>query len=50
VVPVSAFYHDGYDPGLVRFCFAKEAATLAAATARLRQPPSSTVTMPGPIG
>ena len=35
VVPVSAFYHDGYDPGLVRFCFAKEAATLAAATARL---------------
>lgn len=39
VVPVSAFYHDGFDPGLVRFCFAKEAATLAAATARLQQRP-----------
>ena len=37
VVPVSAFYHDGYDTGLVRFCFAKEAATLAAATAQLRR-------------
>ena len=37
VVPVSAFYHDGYDPGLVRFCFAKEAPTLEAAAARLRQ-------------
>ena len=37
VVPVSAFYHDGYDAGLVRFCFAKEAATLQAATARLRR-------------
>ncbi|MGI4869784.1 MAG: methionine aminotransferase [Janthinobacterium lividum] len=35
VVPVSAFYHDGYDPGLVRFCFAKEPATLQAAAARL---------------
>ncbi|MGI4887367.1 MAG: methionine aminotransferase [Janthinobacterium lividum] len=39
VVPVSAFYHDGHDPGLVRFCFAKEAPTLEAAAARLRQPP-----------
>lgn len=39
VVPVSAFYHDGYDPGLVRFCFAKEGPTLEAAAARLRQPP-----------
>jgi len=38
VVPVSAFYHDGYDPGLVRFCFAKELATLRAAAARLRPP------------
>lgn len=37
VVPVSAFYHDGYDPGLVRFCFAKELPTLAAAAARLRR-------------
>ena len=36
VVPVSAFYHDGFDEGLIRFCFAKEAATLAAAAARLR--------------
>lgn len=39
VVPVSAFYHDGYDPGLVRFCFAKEPATLQAAARLLRQGP-----------
>ncbi len=37
VVPVSAFYHDGFDEGLIRFCFAKERATLQAAAARLRQ-------------
>lgn len=37
VVPVSAFYHDGFDDGLIRFCFAKESATLQAAAARLRQ-------------
>jgi methionine aminotransferase len=36
VVPVSAFYHDGVDDGLIRFCFAKEAATLDAAAKRLR--------------
>ena len=36
VVPVSAFYHDGFDDGLIRFCFAKESATLQAAAARLR--------------
>ena len=36
VVPVSAFYHDGFDDGLIRFCFAKETATLEAAAARLR--------------
>ena len=36
VVPVSAFYHDGFDEGLVRFCFAKESATLQAAATRLR--------------
>ena len=36
VVPVSAFYHDGFDEGLIRFCFAKENATLQAAAARLR--------------
>ena len=37
VVPVSAFYHDGYDAGLVRFCFAKNDETLRAATRRLAQ-------------
>ncbi len=36
VVPVSAFYHDGFDDGLVRLCFAKEPATLQAAAGRLR--------------
>ena len=36
VVPVSAFYHDGFDDGLIRFCFAKEPATLETAAARLR--------------
>ncbi len=39
VVPVSAFYHDGYDAGLVRFCFAKEANTLRAAAQRLAHAP-----------
>ena len=39
VVPVSAFYHDGYDAGLVRFCFAKEPVTLQAAAERLAKPP-----------
>ncbi|MEJ7662669.1 MAG: hypothetical protein WKG07_25445 [Hymenobacter sp.] len=37
MVPVSAFYHDGHDAGLVRFCFAKEAETLRAAAGRLAQ-------------
>jgi methionine aminotransferase len=37
VVPVSAFYHDGYDPGLVRFCFAKELITLEMAAGKLRR-------------
>jgi methionine aminotransferase len=36
VVPVSAFYHDGFDDGLIRFCFAKEDDTLEAAAKRLR--------------
>lgn len=27
-IPVSAFYHDAYDPGLLRFCFAKKEETL----------------------
>ncbi|NVO32392.1 methionine aminotransferase [Hymenobacter lapidiphilus] len=35
VVPLSAFYHDGHDAQLVRFCFAKTEATLRAAAARL---------------
>jgi methionine aminotransferase len=39
VVPVSAFYHDGHDDGLVRFCFAKKPATLQAAARRLARPP-----------
>jgi methionine aminotransferase len=37
VVPVSAFYHDQTDHGLVRFCFAKQDSTLRAAAERLRQ-------------
>ena len=36
VVPLSAFYHDGYDGGLIRFCFAKEETTLREAARRLR--------------
>lgn len=36
VIPVSAFMPDGTDHGLIRFCFAKGEATLAAAGARLR--------------
>jgi methionine aminotransferase len=34
-IPVSAFYHDGRNQHLVRFCFAKQDATLDAALARL---------------
>ncbi|MBK8956765.1 MAG: aminotransferase class I/II-fold pyridoxal phosphate-dependent enzyme [Saprospiraceae bacterium] len=34
-IPVSAFYHDGYDPGLIRFCFAKTQETIDAAVSRL---------------
>ncbi|AYA37561.1 aminotransferase class I/II-fold pyridoxal phosphate-dependent enzyme [Hymenobacter oligotrophus] len=37
VVPVSAFYHNQTDHGLVRFCFAKQDSTLRAAAERLRQ-------------
>ncbi|MCR5888268.1 methionine aminotransferase [Hymenobacter sp. J193] len=37
VVPVSAFYHDGHDDGLIRFCFAKRDETLQAAAERLSQ-------------
>ncbi|MCB2406828.1 methionine aminotransferase [Hymenobacter lucidus] len=36
VIPVSAFYHDGLDQGLIRFCFAKRDETLALAAERLR--------------
>ena len=34
-IPLSAFHHDGRDAGVVRFCFAKREATLAAALERL---------------
>ncbi|MGY2131175.1 methionine aminotransferase [Hymenobacter sp. HD11105] len=43
VVPVSAFYHDGTDHGLVRFCFAKREETLIAATNRLLEWESVTI-------
>ena len=36
VIPVSAFMPDGTDHGLVRFCFAKNETTLAAAGTKLR--------------
>ena len=36
VIPVSAFMPDGTDHRLIRFCFAKNEATLAAAAERLR--------------
>jgi methionine aminotransferase len=35
-IPVSAFMPDGSDHGLIRFCFAKNEATLAAAGEKLR--------------
>jgi methionine aminotransferase len=34
-IPVSAFYSDGFDAHVIRFCFAKSTATLEAAAARL---------------
>jgi methionine aminotransferase len=34
-IPTSAFYHDGRDPKLVRFCFAKRESTLTEAANRL---------------
>lgn len=34
-IPMSAFYHDGLDQGIVRFCFAKQDATLRLALERL---------------
>ena len=36
-IPLSAFYGDGGDLGIVRFCFAKQDATLHAAIDRLRK-------------
>lgn len=35
-IPVSAFHHDGFDAGLLRFCFAKREETLHAAAVRLQ--------------
>lgn len=36
-IPLSAFYGDGFDQQVVRFCFAKQDATLQAALERLRK-------------
>ena len=36
-IPLSAFYGDGFDQRVVRFCFAKETATLEAALERLQR-------------
>jgi methionine aminotransferase len=36
-IPLSAFYADGFDQRVVRFCFAKKDETLLAATKRLRK-------------
>ncbi|MCK6411463.1 MAG: pyridoxal phosphate-dependent aminotransferase [Azonexus sp.] len=37
VIPISVFHHDGRDDRVVRFCFAKQEATLLAAHERLRK-------------
>ena len=37
VIPVSVFYQDGRDDHVVRFCFAKQEKTLAAAAEKLRR-------------
>lgn len=36
-IPLSAFYGDGFDQGVVRFCFAKKDETLCEAIGRLRK-------------
>ena len=36
-IPTSAFYHDGHDDKVVRFCFAKKEETLSRAAALLRK-------------
>ncbi len=35
VIPISAFYHDGFDPKILRFCFAKKDETLIQAANKL---------------
>ena len=37
VIPVSVFYQDGHDDRVIRFCFAKQETTLAAAGEKLRR-------------
>jgi methionine transaminase len=39
-IPVSAFYADGAEHGVLRFCFAKKEVTLRAAVERLKQIPN----------
>jgi methionine aminotransferase len=34
-IPMSAFYGDGFDQNVIRFCFAKQDSTLQSALARL---------------
>lgn len=34
-IPMSAFYHESHESGVVRFCFAKKEETLALALERL---------------
>ena len=36
-IPPSAFYHDNYQSGMVRFCFAKRPETIAAAAAKRKE-------------
>lgn len=36
-IPLSAFYHDGFDQGIARLCFAKRESTLEAALTRLQR-------------
>jgi len=36
-IPLSAFYHDGFDQGIARLCFAKRESTLQLALDRLQQ-------------
>jgi len=36
-VPISAFYHDRYDPKIIRFCFAKTDDLLESALTLLKE-------------